>query len=297
MTSDFDKNFFGPCTERIVRITDISVPELDVYSRLSEPQLLHFHEPETGLFIAETSMVVERALDAGYEPISMLIDTDVLTKLTALISRCPDIPVYVGDSSVLASLTGFKLTRGILCCMRRRELPTLTAVCEGARRIVVLEDVMNPINVGSIFRSAAALGIDGVLLTSGCSDPLYRRALRVGMGTPFMVPWTYLPTGRADDAESESDASPADRRTLNSILHELGFRTVAMALTEASVRLDDPHIRAEERLAIVMGTEGDGLAHSTISECDYTVMIPMKHGVDSLNVAAASAVAFYELTR
>lgn len=326
-----------------IDINDINAPELDVYSRLSEPQLLRYYEPAPGLFIAETPMVLERALDAGYEPVSVLVDRSQLKGHLAVIiertqlksnrtgsivpeqlqddqtgSSMPaqqqddqvrDIPVYVGDEATLASLTGFKLTRGVLCCMKRRPLPGVEEVLgipsgsSGAsgssdeiptphtlpRRIVVLEDVMNPVNVGSIFRSAAALGIDAILLTHGSSDPLYRRALRVGMGTPFMIPWTYLP----------EDISRQSLETHGYIdrLHALGYKTVAMALRDDSISLDDPVLRSEPRLAIIMGTEGDGLADLTIADSDYTVRIPMKHGVDSLNVAAAAAVALYELVK
>ena len=267
---------------RIINITDLSAPELDIYARMSENQLAHIYEPASGLFIAESPKVIERALDAGYEPVSILLeDRHVEGQCTDIIKRCGDIPIYTAPFDVLTKLTGFALTRGMLCAMRRAELPSVESVCEHAARIAVLEEVMNPTNVGAIFRSAAALGMDAVLLTPGCSDPLYRRAARVSMGTVFQIPWTYLPDGWPEPSMGW--------------LRAQGFRTVAMALRDDSVPLNDPRLLAEERLAIVLGTEGDGLAQATIDACDYTVRIPMSHGVDSLNVAAASAVAFYQL--
>ena len=265
----------------IIEIQDFSAPALDLYARLTENQLLNRADPENALFIAESPLVIGRALDAHCEPVSFLMERQHIEgKGREILARCcKDIPVYTAEESVLAQLTGFHLTRGMLCAMRRPKLPTVEEVCRNARRIVVLENVMNPTNIGAIFRSAAALGMDAVLLTSAGSDPLYRRASRVSMGNVFLIPWTYLP--------EEGDWT--------ALLRSLGFRTVAMALRDDSVRLDDPRLAAEEKLAIVMGTEGDGLASSTIASCDYTVKIPMYHGVDSLNVAAASAVAFYEL--
>ena len=265
----------------IIEIQDFSDPALDIYARLTENQLLNRADPENALFIAESPLVIGRALDAHCEPVSFLMERQHIDgKGREILARCyKDIPVYTAEESVLAQLTGFHLTRGMLCAMRRPKLPTVEEVCRNARRIVVLENVMNPTNIGAIFRSAAALGMDAVLLTSAGSDPLYRRASRVSMGNVFLIPWTYLP--------EEGDWT--------ALLRSLGFRTVAMALRDDSVRLDDPRLAAEEKLAIVMGTEGDGLASSTIASCDYTVKIPMYHGVDSLNVAAASAVAFYEL--
>ena len=265
----------------IIEIQDFSDPALDLYARLTENQLLNRADPEHALFIAESPLVIGRALDAGCEPVSFLMERQhVEGKGREVLARCcKDIPVYTAEESVLAQLTGFHLTRGMLCAMRRPKLPAVEEICRSARRIVVLENVMNPTNIGAIFRSAAALGMDAVLLTSAGSDPLYRRASRVSMGNVFLIPWTYLP--------EEGDWT--------ALLRSLGFRTVAMALRDDSVRLDDPRLAAEEKLAIVMGTEGDGLASSTIASCDYTVKIPMYHGVDSLNVAAASAVAFYEL--
>ncbi len=265
----------------IIEIHDFSDPALDLYARLTENQLLNRADPENALFIAESPLVIGRALDAHCEPVSFLMERQHIEgKGREILARCcKDIPVYTAEESVLAQLTGFHLTRGMLCAMRRPKLPTVEEVCRNARRIVVLENVMNPTNIGAIFRSAAALGMDTVLLTSAGSDPLYRRASRVSMGNVFLIPWTYLP--------EEGDWT--------ALLRSLGFRTVAMALRDDSVRLDDPRLAAEGKLAIVMGTEGDGLASSTIASCDYTVKIPMYHGVDSLNVAAASAVAFYEL--
>ncbi len=267
----------------IIEIQDFSDPALDLYARLTENQLLNRADPENALFIAESPLVIGRALDAHCEPVSFLMERQHIEgKGREILARCcKDIPVYTAEESVLAQLTGFHLTRGMLCAMRRPKLPSVEEVCRSARRIVVLENVMNPTNIGAIFRSAAALGMDAVLLTSAGSDPLYRRASRVSMGNVFLIPWTYLP--------EEGDWM--------ALLRSLGFRTVAMALRDDSVRLDDPRLAAEEKLAIVMGTEGDGLASSTIASCDYTVKIPMYHGVDSLNVAAASAVAFYELGR
>lgn len=269
----------------IIEITNFSASELDVYARLSEAQLLHFYEPKEGLFIAESPKVIERALDAGYEPLSFLAERrHIEGEAKSILSRCGEIPVYTADFDVLTKLTGFQLTRGMLCAMRRKQLPLLAEVCKDAKRVAILENVVNPTNVGAIFRSAAALGIDAVLLTPACSDPLYRRALRVGMGTAFQIPWTYM--SPADEAWPEKGISR---------LHELGFKTAAMALNEQSVSIDHPALVEEERLAIILGTEGDGLSDSTIAGCDYTVRIPMYHGVDSLNVAAASAVAFWQL--
>ena len=264
----------------IIEITDFSAPELDIYARLSEVQLLNRADPENALFIAESPNVIERALNAGCMPVSFLMERKhVEGKGREILARCGDVPVYAAELEVLIQLTGFHLTRGMLCAMRRPKLPSVEEVCAGARRIAVLENVMNPTNIGAIFRSAAALNMDAVLLTCAGSDPLYRRAVRVSMGTVFQVPWTYL----------------EDENSWPEQLHALGFKTAAMALREDSVRLDDPRLLAEEKLAIVLGTEGDGLAADTIAHCDYTVRIPMSHGVDSLNVAAASAVAFYQL--
>ena len=272
-------------TDRIIPIMDFMAPELDVYARLSENQLYHLYEPDAGIFIAESPNVIERALNAGYEPLSFLAETrELYGDAQRILMRCEHTPVYTAEFEILTRLTGFALTRGLLCAMRRKPLPTLEAVCAGALRIAVMERVMNPTNVGAIFRSAAALGMDAVLLTPGCSDPLYRRAARVSMGTVFQIPWTFL---------DEKICSWPEEGQKN--LRKLGFRTAAMALKQDSVSVDHPALMAEERLAIVLGTEGDGLSEKTIADCDYTVMIPMAHGVDSLNVAAASAVAFWEL--
>ena len=265
----------------IIEIQNFSDPALELYARLTENQLLNRADPKNALFIAESPLVIGRALDAGCKPVSFLMERQHIEgKGCEILARCcQDVPVYTAEESVLAQLTGFHLTRGMLCAMRRPKLPSVEEVCRSARRIAVLENVMNPTNIGAIFRSAAALGMDAVLLTSAGSDPLYRRASRVSMGNVFLIPWTYLP--------EEGDWTQ--------LLRSFGFRTVAMALRDDSVQLDDPRLAAEEKLAIVMGTEGDGLASTTIASCDYTVKIPMYHGVDSLNVAAASAVAFYEL--
>ena len=259
-------------------ITDFADPALDVYARLTENQLMNREDLSQGLFIAESPKVIERALNAGYVPVSFLMEPrHVETQARDILARCGEVPVYTAPLDVLKQLTGFPLTRGMLCAMRRRPLPAVETVCAGAKRVAVLEDVMNPTTVGAIFRSAAALGMDAVLLTPGCSDPFYRRAIRVAMGTVFQIPWTYV-----DEDWPE-------------LLKINGFSTVAMALCPDSRALNDPEIATQERLAIVLGTEGDGLAVSTIAACDYTVRIPMAHGVDSLNVAAASAVAFYQL--
>ena len=273
--------------KQIIEITDFHSPEPDIYARLSEVQLLRCYEPQPGLFIAESPNVITRALNAGYEPISFLVERKYIdAQANAFISRCPKTPVYTAEPEVLTRLTGFQLTRGLLCAMKRRPLPSAEDICSGARRIAVLENVMNPTNVGAIFRSAAALNMDAVLLTEGCSDPLYRRSGRVSMGTVFQVPWTFIKT--------EADGQP---RSYIGMLHELGFKTAAMALTDNSVSIDDPRVLAEEKLAIVLGTEGEGLMPETIDQCDYTLKIPMSHGVDSLNVAAASAVAFWVMGR
>ena len=264
----------------IIEITDFEAPELDVYARLSEGQLLNRHEPEKGLFIAESPKVIERALDAGCAPVSLLLEAK------DIVARCENVPVYTAEFDVLTKLTGFKLTRGALCAMRRPQLPSIENVCSGARRIAILENVMNPTNVGAIFRSAAALNIDAILLTPACSNPLYRRAIRVSMGTVFQIPWTFI--GDAMDQWPYPGLS---------LIKNLGFKTAAMALSDDSVSIDAPELMAEEKLAIILGTEGEGLASCTIADCDYTVKIPMSHGVDSLNVAAASAVAFWQLGR
>lgn len=269
----------------IIEIRDFSAPELDVYARLSEVQLLHCFEPQDGLFIAESPKVIERALNAGYEPVSLLLEPKhIKGEAKPIIERCPNIPIYIAELNVLTKLTGFQLTRGALCAMKRKALPSVEEICAGARRITILENVVNPTNVGAIFRSAAALNMDAVLLTPACSNPLYRRASRVSMGTVFQVPWTYI--GKKDTSWPEEGLQ---------LLNHLGFKTAAMALNDNSVSIDDSNLMAEKKLAIILGTEGDGLGTETIADCDYTVRIPMTHGVDSLNVAAASAVAFWQL--
>ncbi len=269
----------------IIELSDFHDPDLDIYARLTEGQLKNRAEPEKGMFIAESPNVIHRALDAGYEPVSMLMERKhVDGQAKEIIARCGDIPVYTADLDVLTQLTGFQLTRGVLCAMRRMPLLSAEEVCEGAKRIAVLENVVNPTNVGAIFRSAAALNIDAVLLTPACCDPLYRRAVRVSMGTVFQIPWAHI-------GEEVDDWPEYGLR----VLHAMGFKTVAMALRDDSCSIDDAKLNAEEKLAIILGTEGEGLASNTIAACDYTVKIPMSHGVDSLNVAAASAVAFWQL--
>lgn len=269
----------------IIEIRDLSAPGLDVYARLTEAQLRNRLEPEKGIFIAESPKVILRALDAGIQPLSLLMERRQIDgPARDVLARCGDAPVYTADREVLAGLTGYALTRGVLCAMRRPALPGVEQLCAGARRVAVLEGIVDSTNVGAIFRSAAALHMDAVLLTPTCCDPLCRRAVRVSMGTVFQVPWGRI----GQDAADWPDAGLAR-------LNRLGFATAAMALSDDSVRIDDPRLAAEPRLAIVLGTEGDGLAPRTIAGCDYTVRIPMSHGVDSLNVAAASAVAFWEL--
>ena len=274
----------------IIEITDFEDPQLDIYARLTENQLLNCRDGGGGIFIAESPRVIARALDAGCVPISFLAEKKhVEGQAGELIARCGEIPVYTAEFQVLTRLTGFQLTRGMLCAMYRPLLPSVREVCAHAKRVAVLEAAENPTNVGAIFRSAAALNMDAVLLTPGCSNPLYRRAIRVSMGTVFQVPWTFLGGG-----EPEEEAWPKQGIRL---LRELGFRTAAMALSQDALKMDDPRLKEEKRLAVVLGTEGDGLAPQTVAACDYVVRIPMAHGVDSLNVAAASAVAFWEITK
>ena len=269
----------------IIEISDFAAPELDVFARLTEAQLRNRLEAEKGVFVAESPKVIQRALDAGYEPVSLLMERrHIPGQGRDIIARCGDIPVYTADRELLAKLTGYALTRAVLCAMRRPRLPDVEALCAAARRVAVLEGIVDPTNVGAIFRSAAALNIDAVLVTPTCCDPLYRRAVRVSMGTVFQVPWT-----RIGVTPSEWPERGMAR------LRKLGFKTAAMALSDTAVSIEDSRFMAEEKLAIVLGTEGDGLAASTIADCDYTVRIPMSHGVDSLNVAAASAVAFWQL--
>ena len=265
---------------KITEITDFLDPRLDVYARLTEGQLLSRGDSENAMFIAESPKVIGRALDAGYEPVSCLMEKrHIEGEGKQILDRINNVPVFCAESDVLTQLTGFKLTRGMLCAMKRKPLPDIRTLCENKRRIVILDKVMNPTNVGAIIRSAAALGMDGVVLTPGCSDPLYRRAARVSMGTVFQIDWTFLNEDSLDEIKA------------------LGFKTVAMALKDNTLSINDPVLANEEKLAIIMGTEGDGLSDKTIDDCDYTVKIPMYHGVDSLNVAAASAVAFYQLSK
>ena len=265
---------------RFIEITDFNAEELDVYARLTEAQLLNREFPEKGLFIAESPKVIERALDAGYEAVSCLMEKRHIDgEGKQILGRLKDIPVYCAEFDVLTQLTGFKLTRGMLCAMKRKALPDAKEICKDKSRIVILDKVMNPTNVGAIIRSAAALGMDAVLLTPGCSDPLYRRAARVSMGTVFQIEWTFLNDDSLDEIKS------------------LGFKTVAMALKDNSISIDDQRLTAENKLAVIMGTEGDGLAKNVISSADYVARIPMSHGVDSLNVAAAAAVAFWQLRK
>ena len=261
----------------MIEITSLNQSGVDIFSTLTEAQLRNRLEPEKGLFIAESPKVIRVALDAGYEPMALLCERrHIMGDAADIIARCGDIPVYTGERQLLAQLTGYTLTRGVLCAMWRRPLPSVEEVCRDARRVVIIDGVVDTTNIGAIFRSAAALGIDGVLMTTNACDPLNRRAIRVSMGSVFLLPWTWLDRPLTD-------------------LHQLGFRTVAMALTDNSVAVDDPTLVAEPRLAIIMGTEGDGLPHETITSADYVARIPMAHGVDSLNVAAAAAVAFWSL--
>lgn len=266
----------------IIEITSQNKDELNIFTALSEPQLMHYFEPELGLFVAESPKVIERALNGGYEPYALLMEhKDIDGQMRELIPRCGSAPVYTGEFDDITEITGFKLIRGALCAFRRRSLHDVKTICSDARRVAVLENVVNPTNIGAIFRSAAALNMDAVLLTPACCDPLYRRSSRVSMGTVFQIPWTYL--------GSDSDYPQQ--------LREMGFTTAAMALSDDSVSIDAPELANVEKLAIVLGTEGEGLADKTVADCDYTVKIPMSHDVDSLNVAAASAVAFWQLGR
>ncbi len=269
----------------IIEIADFSAPELDLFARLTEVQLRNKKEPEKGIFIAESTKVIGTALDAGYEPLAFLMERKHIDgNAKDLLARCGDVPVYTAENEVLAQLTGYALTRGVLCAMRRPKPLTVDQVCAGAKRICVLEGIVDSTNIGAIFRSAAALGMDGVLLTPTCCDPLYRRAVRVSMGTVFQIPWA-----RIGD-------TPADWPTQGlAQLNQYGFKTAALALSNTAVSIEDPGLQAENKLAVILGTEGDGLSAHTIAGCDYTVCIPMYHKVDSLNVAAASAVAFWQL--
>ena len=269
----------------IITISDFSDPRLDLFARLTEGQLRRRQESEQGIFIAESPKVIERALNGGYTPVALLMEQKHIEGDGApIITRCPEVPVYTASRQVLEALTGFALTRGVLCAMERRALPTVEELLQNARRVAVLEGIVDPTNVGAIFRSAAALNMDAVLVTPTCCDPLYRRAVRVSMGTVFQVPWTKI-----GDDHTQWPHPGLER------LQALGFKTAAMALRDDSVSIDDAGLLSEDKLAIVLGTEGDGLANDTIANCDYTVKIPMSHEVDSLNVAAASAVAFWQL--
>ena len=263
----------------VIEISDFSAPELDIYARLTEAQLLNRADPENAMFIAESPIVIERALDAGCVPVSLLMEPrHIENQAKAVIERCGDIPVFTAELDVLTQLTGFKLTRGVLCAMYRPRLKTPEEICKGAARIAVLEDVMNPTNVGAAFRSAAALNMDAVVLAASCSDPLYRRAIRVSMGNVFLVPWAI---SKAPNIVDE--------------LHALGFKTAAMALNDNSISIKDKRLAAEPKLAVILGSEGDGLRAETVEKSDYVIKIPMSNNVDSLNVAAAGAVAFWEL--
>lgn len=267
----------------IIEITDLSAEELLPYTDTSEKKLLDYFSHGDGIFTAESPKVIRTALDSGYEPLSLLLERKYISgQATDIIERCSDIPVYTASSSVLEELTGFKLTQGALCAMRRKKLPTPQEILEKSERIAVLEDVMNQTNIGAVFRSAAALGFDAVLLTPSSSDPLFRRTVRVSMGTVFQLPWTYLSKGAPDYIPE---------------LKAMGFSCAAMALRRDTVRIDDEKLKAEQKLAVILGTEGDGLRDETIDRCDYTIKIPMANGVDSLNVAAASAVAFFQLSK
>lgn len=267
----------------IIEINDLSIPELQPYTSMAEVQLLRYYEPDLGIFIAESPKVIRTALESGYEPLSLLAERKYITcQASDIIEKCADIPVYTADSEVLTKLTGFKLTLGLLCAMRRKQLPEPEEILRQANRVAVLEDVMNQTNIGAVFRSAAALGFDAVLLTPASSDPLYRRSIRVSMGTVFRIPWTYFRCCPPDYVAE---------------LKKYGFTTAAMALRKDTVSIDDPKLRSAEKLAVILGTEGEGLREETIAACDHTIKIPMSHGVDSLNVAAASAVAFWQLGR
>lgn len=273
---------------QLIEISDLSLPEISVYARLTEAQLRNRLEPEKGIFIAESPKVIKVALDEGYQPLSLLTERKHLEGQYApfFASFADEVTVYTGDHDLLASLTGYELTRGVLCAMRRPQPKMVEDVCQGASRIAVLDNVVNATNTGTIFRTATALGLDAILLTPTCSDPLNRRAVRVSMGTVFQIPWTYI--GELPDDWTRGGMD---------VLHDLGFKTVAMALTDNSVNIDNPALMAEPKLAIVLGTEGDGLPKSTIGKCDYVVRIPMAHGVDSLNVAVAGAIAFWQLRK
>lgn len=274
--------------KNIIEITDYNSKELDIYARLNEAQLRHYREPDGGIFIAESPKTIERAFASGCQPVSVLMEKKHITgEGKHIVELCRDCPIYVSDFDVLTNITGFKLTRGSLCAFERPTLYGVEELCSNAKQIAILEDIVNPTNIGAIFRSAAALHIDAILLTPACADPLSRRSIRVSMGTVFQIPWTYI----------GSNKNNIWQKSGVKIIKNMGFKTVAMALSDNSVNIDNPRLKQEAKLAIILGTEGDGLKHDTISDCDYTVKIPMSHGVDSLNVAAASAVAFWELCK
>ena len=282
---------------KLIEITDYNSKELDIFARTSEAALANLYAPDGGIFIAESPKVIERAIAAGYEPESILAERGQLSGDGGhIFDMCPDVPVYTAPMDVLTKITGFKLTRGMLCAMKRRTLPGMDEICNGAARLALLENVVNPTNIGAIFRSAAALGIDGILLTPGCADPLYRRAARVSMGTVFQIPWTYITFDTLGLAHNKADHGIWPEFGMEQ-LHSMGFRTASMALRNDTIDIHDPELKQIDRLAVILGTEGEGLKTETIDSSDYTVKIPMYHGVDSLNVAAASAVAFWELGR
>ena len=267
----------------IIPVTDLSHPGLQPYAHLTEAQLRNRLEPDQGIFIAESPKVIRVALDAGYKPVSLLTEEKHIAGQAAdLVARLESLPIYTGSRELLASLTGYELTRGVLCAMHRPVLPSVEQICRGKQRIVLVDNVVNSTNTGAILRAAAALGMDGILFTTTCCDPLNRRSVRVSMGTVFQIPWTYIPSWPRSGME---------------MLHAMGFKTVALALTPKAVPIDHPGLVAEERLVLVLGTEGDGLSQQTIDDCDYQAIIPMQRGVDSLNVAAAAAVAFWQLRK
>ena len=280
----------------VIEIKDFNAPELDIYARCTEARLLNKDHPEEGMFIAESTKVIGRALDAGYEPLSVLVEKKQMEEneeTIQIMNRFDDtkVSIFTADFEVLTKLTGFKLTRGMICAMRRKPLRKVQDLCDGINRIASLENVQNPTNVGAIFRSAAALNMEAVLLSPGCSDPLYRRASRVSMGTVFQIPWTFI----RDSNEMRCKREVIWPKQAIAELKKLGYKTAALALTNDSVSIDDSELMKEEKLAVILGNEGEGLENETIALCDYTVKIPMTHGVDSLNVAAASAVAFWQL--
>ena len=280
----------------VIEIKDFNAPELDIYARCTEARLLNKDHPEEGMFIAESPKVIGRALDAGYEPLSVLVEKKQMEEneeTSQIMKRFDDtkVSIFTADFEVLTKLTGFKLTRGMLCAMRRKPLRKFQDLCDGINRIAILENVQNPTNVGAIFRSAAALNMEAVLLSPGCSDPLYRRASRVSMGTVFQIPWTFI----QDSNEMRCEREVIWPKQAITELKKLGYKTAALALTNDSVSIDDEELMKEEKLAVILGNEGEGLEDETIARCDYTVKLPMTHGVDSLNVAAASAVAFWQL--